>query len=82
MDDLVKRVQATIDQPDKPNVIAMHVDDAAGLLARIEALEARIAKADALAEVMANPCRSDDSFYEYFQEDVDKALAAYREGSQ
>jgi hypothetical protein len=54
MDDLVKRVQATIDQPDKPNVIAMHVDDAAGLLARIEALEARITKADALLQEVRN----------------------------
>lgn len=51
MDDLVKRVQSTIDQPDKPNIIAMHVDDAQALLARVAA-------ADALAEA----CES--AFYE------------------
>ena len=49
--------------------------------ARIEALEARIAKADALADALENPVRSDDGFYDYLQHDIDPALAAYREGS-
>lgn len=42
MDDLVERIQSAIDRPDKPNVIAMHVDDAKALLVRIEALEGSV----------------------------------------
>jgi len=52
--------------------------------ARIEALEARIAKADALAEVAERAIRlsqEHDSFKLYAMEPMWQALAAYREGS-
>jgi len=73
MDDLVRRLRGW-----PPSVAHNVMQDAAD---RIEALEARIAKADALVELLAAPYSSDDGFYDYFQDDIDAALAAYREGA-
>ena len=78
MDDLVKRLRGfAIHTPLSKPMLLKAAD-------RIEALEARIAKADALVEVAERAIKlsqEHDSFKLYAMEPMWQALAAYREGS-
>ena len=78
MDDLVKRLRSLSDcdaRSGEPLGRAMR--EAAD---RIDALEAQLAKADALAELLNLPDQSDglSGRYHYDWHKVDTALAAYR----
>ena len=77
MGDLVKRLRDINANYELARGIHCDISEAAD---RIEALEARIARADALAEVVGAPIQS-DSFvgqccYDWHR--IDEALAAYR----
>jgi len=78
MDDLVKRLREfAIHTPLSKPMLLKAAD-------RIEALEARIARADALVEVAERAIKlsqEHDSFKLYAMEPMWQALAAYREGS-
>jgi len=68
----------------KERLRANGLDECDEAIAYIEALEARIAKADALVEVAERAIRLSqeyDSFKLYAMEPIWQALAAYREGS-
>ena len=81
MDDLVDRLRRAKNMTLRVGALCRMADQAA---ARIEALEARIAKADALAEVAERAIKlsqDHDSFKLHAMEPMWQSLAAYREGA-
>ena len=74
MDDLVKQLR-DVAEATGPNDARQIAIEAA---ARIEALEARIAKADALAKVLEEPHSANIKRIAYETSRVRNALAAYR----